>query len=613
MAYEITAARKRPRGFEELAGQDFVSTTLKASLDTGRIAHAYLFSGPRGCGKTSTARILAKSLNCEGGPTSKPCGKCASCQSIQRGAALDVIEIDGASNTSVDNVRQIKDEVLFPPSSGRYKVYIIDEVHMLSNSAFNALLKTIEEPPPYIVFIFATTELHKVPATIKSRCQQFNFRLIPLDVIRERLREAATELAVEADEEALLWIAKEATGSLRDAYTLFDQAVSFSEGRITYEKVRDKLGLVGVDRMNDLFERCVRGERSEALDWVEDILSRGVSPEQCVADAAEYLRSLLLIKSGVSRESVLGDSPSRYSPEVLETLSSQRIERALAEILDLHRDLRYTVDPRLELELAAARLCSIRDWISPSEAARAVEELRAWTLSADAASAPALPGQKKNHEPHVSPDPREPSEGPRAVRPARGTAAPGRLRDSGEAEPSATTGYFGSVDSEAAAPAPGAAGPGAVPASGRSATPAEPGSDARAVREAVLARLAKSHVVLASALDKSLSWTVTENRLEIRFRSGYEEAMARRDLAVLVKAAGEAAGRALKVELRVEEAPKEAPRTTRAASEAEDDLPPPDEEEPETDAVEIVERVFRGKRVEGSGPPPRSGEADGYF
>ncbi|HRY81532.1 MAG TPA: DNA polymerase III subunit gamma/tau, partial [Spirochaetia bacterium] len=395
MAYEITAARKRPRGFEELAGQDFVSTTLKASLDTGRIAHAYLFSGPRGCGKTSTARILAKSLNCEGGPTSKPCGKCASCQSIQRGAALDVIEIDGASNTSVDNVRQIKDEVLFPPSSGRYKVYIIDEVHMLSNSAFNALLKTIEEPPPYIVFIFATTELHKVPATIKSRCQQFNFRLIPLDVIRERLREAATELAVDADEEALLWIAKEATGSLRDAYTLFDQAVSFSEGRITYEKVRDKLGLVGVDRMNDLFERCVRGERSEALDWVEDILSRGVSPEQCVADAAEYLRSLLLIKSGVSRESVLGDSPSRYSPEVLEALSSQRIERALAEILDLHRDLRYTVDPRLELELAAARLCSIRDWISPSEAARAVEELRAWTLSADAASAPALPGQKK--------------------------------------------------------------------------------------------------------------------------------------------------------------------------------------------------------------------------
>ncbi len=559
MAYEITAARKRPRGFDELAGQDFVSTTLRASLDTGRIAHAYLFSGPRGCGKTSTARILAKSLNCESGPTSKPCGKCASCQSIQRGAALDVIEIDGASNTSVDNVRQIKDEVLFPPASGRYKVYIIDEVHMLSNSAFNALLKTIEEPPPYIVFIFATTELHKVPATIKSRCQQFNFRLIPLDVIRALLREAASELSVEADDEALLWIAKEATGSLRDAYTLFDQAVSFSEGRITYEKVRDKLGLVGVDRMNALFEHCVRGERSEALDWVEEILTRGVSPEQCVSDSAEYLRSLLLIKSGVSRESVLGDSPARYSPEVLAALPVPRIERALAEILDLHRDLRYTVDPRLELELAVARLCSIRDWISPSEAARAVEDLRAWTLSAAAASAPSLhpgavgagtlperipaapePAQKKNHEPDLSPP--------------------------------------------------------------------------RSLREAVLARLAKSHVVLANALEKSLSWTVEENRLEILFPSGYEEAMARRDLSVLSKAAGDAAGRVLKVELRAVPAPRGPAAAPREAADPDGGLPDADAPRAgDVDPVEIVERVFRGKRVEPSAPGSRSGEGNGYF
>ncbi len=559
MAYEITAARKRPRGFDELAGQDFVSTTLRASLDTGRIAHAYLFSGPRGCEKTSTARILAKSLNCESGPTSKPCGKCASCQSIQRGAALDVIEIDGASNTSVDNVRQIKDEVLFPPASGRYKVYIIDEVHMLSNSAFNALLKTIEEPPPYIVFIFATTELHKVPATIKSRCQQFNFRLIPLDVIRALLREAASELSVEADDEALLWIAKEATGSLRDAYTLFDQAVSFSEGRITYEKVRDKLGLVGVDRMNALFEHCVRGERSEALDWVEEILTRGVSPEQCVSDSAEYLRSLLLIKSGVSRESVLGDSPARYSPEVLAALPVPRIERALAEILDLHRDLRYTVDPRLELELAVARLCSIRDWISPSEAARAVEDLRAWTQSAAAASAPSLPPgavgagtlperipaapepvQKKNHEPDLSPP--------------------------------------------------------------------------RSLREAVLARLAKSHVVLANALEKSLSWTVEENRLEILFPSGYEEAMARRDLSVLSKAAGDAAGRVLKVELRAVPAPRGTAAAPREAADPDGGLPDADAPRAgDVDPVEIVERVFRGKRVEPSAPGSRSGEGNGYF
>ena len=184
MSYEVTATRKRPQSFDQLAGQEFVSATLESSIASGRIAHAYLFSGPRGCGKTSTARILAKALNCEKGPSAHPCGTCDSCRSITAGSSLDVIEIDGASNTSVDNVRQIKDEVLFPPNGGRYKIYIIDEVHMLSTSAFNALLKTIEEPPPYIVFMFATTELYKVPATIKSRCQQFAFRLVPVETIK---------------------------------------------------------------------------------------------------------------------------------------------------------------------------------------------------------------------------------------------------------------------------------------------------------------------------------------------------------------------------------------------------------------------------------------------
>ena len=573
MAYEITAARKRPRSFEELAGQEFVSTTLKASLESGRIAHSYLFSGPRGCGKTSTARILAKSLNCEKGPTSKPCGVCGSCESIQRGSALDVIEIDGASNTSVDNVRQIKDEILFPPTSGRYKIYIIDEVHMLSNSAFNALLKTIEEPPPYIVFIFATTELHKVPATIKSRCQQFNFRLIPLDVIRRLLREAASELSVEADEEALLWIAKAATGSLRDAYTLFDQAASFSDGKITYEKVRDKLGLVGVDRMNALFEACVRGERTTALEWVDDILSRGVSPEQCVADAAEYVRSLLLVKNGVSRESVLGDIPAKFSSEVVDSLTTERIERAFAEILDLHRALRYSVDPRLELELAAARLCSIRDWISPAEAARAVDELRAWTLSGAAAE----PGAEAAREAREAAG----EEGAAESRPARAE------KKNGDANLNPRP----SVPETPVAAGPPAASPGI--------------RDPQALRQAVLASLGKTHMVLSSALQNSLSWSVQENRLEILFRGAYEETMTRQDLPTLVKAVGELSGRSLRVELKTAEQEPAAAK-------------PGDEAAEETDVsggdpAVIVERVFRGTRVEPEAPKPRSGEANGYF
>ena len=202
-AYEVTATRKRPQDFERLVGQDFVVSTLENAIKAGRIAHAYLFSGPRGVGKTSSARLLAKALNCEKGPTPHPCCECSSCVSIAQGKAVDVIEIDGASNTSVNDIRAIKEEVMYPPQSSRYKIYIIDEVHMLSTSAFNALLKTIEEPPEYIIFIFATTELQKVPATIRSRCQQFRFHLISQELIMKCLRSAADDLGIEADEDRI--------------------------------------------------------------------------------------------------------------------------------------------------------------------------------------------------------------------------------------------------------------------------------------------------------------------------------------------------------------------------------------------------------------------------
>ncbi|MEI6877318.1 MAG: DNA polymerase III subunit gamma/tau, partial [Spirochaetota bacterium] len=380
MPYEITATRKRPQGFEELAGQDFVSATLEASLASGRIAHAYLFSGPRGCGKTSTARILAKALNCEKGPGAKPCGVCSNCVSITAGSSLDVIEIDGASNTSVDNVRQIKDEVLFPPNSGRYKVYIIDEVHMLSMSAFNALLKTIEEPPPYVIFIFATTEMHKVPATIKSRCQQFTFRLIPVETINTLLAVAAKDMTVEADDESLLWIAKESGGSLRDAYTLFDQVVAFSDGRLSGAKIREKLGLIGLDAMNGLFESLVvqeaDGSGSRGLEALDAFLARGISAEQFVVDVIDYLRSLLLLKNGIGREALIGAPAAAYSRTVLDALDSEKIERGLALFFDLHRNLRTSPNQRFELELAVTRLSRLHDQVSPTALALAVTELR---------------------------------------------------------------------------------------------------------------------------------------------------------------------------------------------------------------------------------------------
>ncbi|MCE5256756.1 MAG: DNA polymerase III subunit gamma/tau [Spirochaetaceae bacterium] len=376
MSYEVTATRKRPQVFEQLAGQEFVSATLEKSLETGRIAHAYLFSGPRGCGKTSTARILAKALNCEKGPTAHPCGECDSCKAITAGSSFDVIEIDGASNTSVENVRQIKDEVLFPPNSGHYKIYIIDEVHMLSTSAFNALLKTIEEPPPYVVFIFATTEQHKVPATIKSRCQQFTFRLVPSDVIVGLLAGAAKEIGVKAEDEALLWIARESGGSVRDAYTLFDQIVSFSEGCITAKLIKEKLGLVGQDQMNLLFGSFVRGDTAAALSSLDAILSGGVSPEQFVVDMVEFCRALLLIKNGVTKESLLGAPLSSFDSAIAESLSCERIEQILSIFLSTYRNLKESIDPRYELELAVAKGSHINEYIAPSELANAVESLR---------------------------------------------------------------------------------------------------------------------------------------------------------------------------------------------------------------------------------------------
>jgi DNA polymerase-3 subunit gamma/tau len=376
MAYEVTATRRRPKRFEDMVGQDFVVATLQKSIAAGKIAHAYLFSGPRGCGKTSSARILARALNCEQGPSATPCGTCSACTEIARGSSLDVIEIDGASNTSVNDVRQIKDEVQFPPNSCRYKVYIIDEVHMLSTSAFNALLKTIEEPPPYVIFIFATTELHKVPATIKSRCQQFNFRLVPVELLKTVLAEAAGESGINADEEALFWIAREATGSVRDAYTLFDQVAAFSDGHITYEKIRDKLGLVGVERINPVIEACAEKRAHDALSALDSILQNGVSIEQFTVDVADYFRSLLLIRNGITKESLLGQSADRFSARVLELWSPVQIERALGLMLQLFRDIRYSLDPRYELELVVSRLSWISDYVSSADMKAAIVQAR---------------------------------------------------------------------------------------------------------------------------------------------------------------------------------------------------------------------------------------------
>ena len=376
MAYEVTATRKRPQVFEKLVGQEFVVSTIENAIASGRIAHAYLFSGPRGVGKTTSARLLAKALNCEHGPTAHPCGQCASCREITSGSSVDVIEIDGASNTSVNDIRVIKDEVLFPPQSSRYKIYIIDEVHMLSNSAFNALLKTIEEPPSYIIFIFATTELQKVPATIRSRCQQFHFQLIGLEDIKACLAEAANEMGIKADDDALFWIAKEGAGSMRDAYTLFDQVAAFSGDHITLAGIRDKLGLVGSDQVGALVSLAIGGRRKEALESLAAILSKGVSVEQCIRDFTDFFRSLLFLKDGIDSPELLSVMKDDIPQALVESLSEAQVEAALRGLMQTYREVRYSISPRFELELFVSRLSSLRFLTSQEELVARLEAMK---------------------------------------------------------------------------------------------------------------------------------------------------------------------------------------------------------------------------------------------
>ncbi len=376
MAYEVTATRKRPQDFDRLVGQEFVVSTLENAIQEGRIAHAYLFAGPRGVGKTSSARLLAKSLNCERGMSAHPCGECSSCREIKAGTSLDVIEIDGASNTSVNDVRKIKEEVLFPPQSSRYKIYIIDEVHMLSGSAFNALLKTIEEPPEYVIFIFATTEIQKVPATIKSRCQVFRFQLIAQEKIQACLKEAAEDLGIEADEDALFWISKEATGSMRDAYTLFDQVASFSGDHITLDKIRERLNLAGFSKISEMVSASLRGEPGKAVEILSSLLQSGVSTEQITKDGADFFRSLLLYKNGIRRPSLLGVEEAEVPSDIVELLSREQLEAGLRGFMNLYRDLRYTLSPQFELELLFSRLSSLPSLVSGETLVKKLEDMK---------------------------------------------------------------------------------------------------------------------------------------------------------------------------------------------------------------------------------------------
>ncbi len=595
MSYEVTANRKRPTNFDGLVGQEFVVATLKNSLKTGRIAHAYLFAGPRGIGKTSAARILARSLNCPDGPDPEGCADCPEADAISRGQSVDVIEIDGASNTSVNDVRQIKDEVLFAPQASRYKIYIIDEVHMLSNSAFNALLKTIEEPPPYIIFVFATTEVHKVPATIRSRCQQFNFRLIPTERIAECLREAAEEMELEAEDDALYWMAKEGRGSLRDAYTLFDQVVSFSEARITQEQIRSKLGLVGLERLNELVETVVSGDARRALELADETIAAGVSVEQIAMDLAEYFRTALFLRHGITKRSLIGYGAEQVSSSVVDNLTPAQLEKAIDMLFELYRNIRYSLDARFELEVVLSRMCELRSYLTPRQLLAEIERAKrgqsasvagAGTRAASAASSPDRTWRA----------------GAEGEAPATGAepAATGSNADSGEQrapQPGAGDGGNGDGTTAAADQETGDGAPRTQTGSG----PAESGdaddadvADApvQAVEEisglageeraAIVKGGRRKKLSLGTNLEKATAWAKGEGVLHLVFPTAYPAQAVTRERELVSDVVQEVLGYPLRLEIRLDQ---------EQAEPEEDDVP---------EDVALVRRVFRGEIVSGS-------------
>ncbi len=360
MEFQVSARKYRPTSFEEVLGQPHVVQTLINAISRNRVAHAYVFSGMRGVGKTTVARIFAKALNCEQGPTSQPCGDCASCVEIARGNSVDVIEIDGASNTGVDDVRELRENIKFSPFHGTYRVYIIDEVHMLSNSAFNALLKTLEEPPDHSVFIFATTEVHKIPATILSRCQHFTFRRISRLEIIQQLRQVATKVGVQVEDRSLSALARASEGSMRDALSLLDQAVSFGGEQLHHEDLEILIGSVPDELVRRMVEAILENQASQAMSLVGELIDQGYDIRVFCREILERIRNLLIASVVPSRQEVqnlleLGEEEVDQTIEQAKRLSESYLQALFSVFSRTDDSLRGSTHPRFLLEAAAVR------------------------------------------------------------------------------------------------------------------------------------------------------------------------------------------------------------------------------------------------------------------
>ena len=395
MSYTALYRKFRPSEFGDVKGQEHIVTTLQNQIKANRIGHAYLFCGTRGTGKTTAAKIFARAVNCEHPVDGSPCGECAMCRSIAAGTSMNVIEIDAASNNGVDNIREIKEEVTYRPTEGRYKVYIIDEVHMLSSGAFNALLKTLEEPPEYVIFILATTEVHKIPVTIMSRCQHYDFRRISIDTISDRLNELMEAERVEVEDKAMRYIAKASDGSMRDALSLLDQCIAFYLGqKLTYDNVLEVLGAVDTDVFSRLLRNIIRRNVPAVLDTVEELVMQGRELLQLSVDFTWYLRNLLLVKTSDMPEDVLDVSTENLArlKEEAEMIEADVLLRYIRIFSELTEQLRYATQKRVLLEVTLIKLCTPAMEVKTDsllDRIRALEEKLEKGLAAAQAAVPA--------------------------------------------------------------------------------------------------------------------------------------------------------------------------------------------------------------------------------
>ena len=377
MAYLVLARKYRPQSWESLVGQSHVSATLKNAIEHERLAHAYLFTGPRGVGKTSAARILAKALNCENGPAPEPCNACTNCTEIAEGRSVDVFEIDGASNRGIDEVRNLRENIKYTPVHGKYRIYIIDEVHMLTSEAFNALLKTLEEPPSHVLFIFATTEPHRVPSTIMSRCQRFDFRRIGVKEISSHLHKICEMESIQVDDDAMMMIAKKADGGLRDSQSILDQMISFTGDHITAEDVVKALGIIEQDVFFEVTDVILEKNVQEGLDLVDRIVSAGYDMAEFMEGIISHFRNLLVAVSCNSPEllEVTETVRERYKT-LVSKFKEEDILRYIRIVTDASATLRYSHHPRIPLELAMVKMIKMDQSVTFDQLIEQIHSIR---------------------------------------------------------------------------------------------------------------------------------------------------------------------------------------------------------------------------------------------